>query len=414
MFTCNPDRPDMLVCSLMNAARFEHIQGLLQKTDLLGWLIYDFQGLNPLAAFVLDLPHGSHLTRRYFVWIPRQGTPVLIHNGIESGTWAHLSQDVQIEFQSCKGHLEMSQALQKCLVPEETIAMEYSPMGQIPYVSRVDAGTLEWISGLGVNVVSSAQLLQRLLLWSDLDLQEHLNAAKALVDAKDSAVSMMDHALKRGIQISEYEVQQHIQGHMDTLGLHTGHPPIVAFGKNAADPHYSPPEQGSAVLCLGMCVLIDLWAKKPGFPYADITWMAYAGQPSDAFMEAWTALTRARDGAIDFLEKNWQHGIEGWQVDRYARDILEAAGYGHAFTHRLGHNLGTDLHGPGANLDDLEIRDTRSLEPGLAFTVEPGVYLPSEGFGIRSEVDVFLGASGPRVTTPIQDAPTLLGLGDLP
>ena len=396
----------------MTFERLRALQEALSATSLAGWLIYDFQKLNPLAHTLLELPAGAHLTRRFFFWIPRTGMPTLIHNSIESGTWTALTKGLDLERIACRGHGDMTRALRNLLKPSDVVAMEYSPLGAVPYVSRVDAGTLEWVRSLGVEVVSSANLLQNFLAWSEADLQAHVRAVKVLLEGVNAGFKLLHERLKGGWMVDEFETQQEILRVINAGGLQTDHPPIVAFGAHAADPHYAPQSHGSATLERGQCVLIDLWGQEPDRPFADITRMGHAGEPPTEFTHAWEAVKTARDEAVRFLRQSWETFVlEGWMVDRCARDVLEGAGYGEFFSHRLGHNLGVELHGPGANLDDLETHDTRTLGKGLGFTIEPGVYSPEQGFGIRSEINVFMGESGPRVTTPNQH--NLFVLGDL-
>ena len=396
----------------MTLERLRALQDALSATTLAGWLIYDFQKLNPLAHTLLELPPSAHLTRRFFFWIPKVGLPTLIHNSIESGTWQALTEGLDLERVACRGHEEMTRALRSLLVPSDVVAMEFSPMGAVPYVSKVDAGTLEWVRSFGVEIVSSANLLQNFLEWSESDLAAHNRAVKVLLEAKDAGFKLLHERLRGGWMVDEFEAQQEILRVINEGGLITDHAPIVAFGAHAADPHYAPASQCIATLERGGCVLIDLWGQEPGHPYADITWMGYAGTPSEEFLHAWEAVKTARDEAVRFLRQSWETFVlEGWMVDRCARNALENAGYGEFFTHRLGHNLGVELHGPGANLDDLETHDTRTLGKGLGFTIEPGVYPMNRGFGIRSEINVFMGEKGPRVTTPNQH--NLFVLGDL-
>ncbi len=396
----------------MNQKRIEQIQTLLQETALEGWLVYDFQGLNRFAATLLELPAGAHLTRRYFLWIPRKGTAVLIHNSIESGTWRRLTTGLELEMRPCRGHLEMTAELEHLLKPGMKVAAEYSPNGQVPYVSMLDGGTLEWLRSFGIELVSSADLLQEFIKWSEEDLASHRRAVATLIKAKNRGFEFLHHRLQAGETVTEYQTQQEILQVILAGGLETDHPPIVAFGIHASDPHYAPQAQGSSALERGECVLIDLWGQEAGRPHGDITWMGYAGTPDLEFLHAWETVKSARDESARFLRQSFETFVlEGWMVDQCAREIIEKAGYGPYFTHRLGHNLGVQLHGPGANLDDLEVRDTRQLLPGLGFTIEPGIYHPEHGFGIRSEINVFIHENGgPRITTPNQH--NLFVLGD--
>jgi Xaa-Pro aminopeptidase len=381
--------------------------------NLDGWLLYDFRCLNPLAPKLLGLPEGAHLTRRWFCWVPREGRPALVHSVIEAGTWRALASGWDIDLLPFLDHEELDGRLRGILRAGTTVAMEYSPNGAVPYVSRVDGGTLERIRGYGVTVVSSANILQRFLRWTDAMIAGHREAVEGVVAAKDAAFRLIHDRLQAGEPVDELTVQAAISRVVEERGLITDVPAIVAFAGHAADPHFSPNSADNAVLQPGDCVMIDLWAQKPGCPYADITWMGCAGHPSEELQRVWAAVRDGRDAALDLLATQGYQGLEGWQVDRAAREVIERAGYGHAFAHRLGHDLGLiATHGDGANLDDLETHDTRRLTAGLGTSVEPGIYLPDRSIGVRSEVNIYFepSANVVTVTTPVQRELYILGL----
>ncbi|GGJ53341.1 M24 family metallopeptidase [Deinococcus roseus] len=382
----------------MTRPSFEQIQQLLTDQQLDGWLFYDFQGLNPLTLNVLNIPATAHLTRRFFVWVPSQGPVLVLHNSIEGGTWKTLSQDWQVNLQAYRGHADLQPLLESLLKPGMKVAMEYSPMGSVPYVGRVDAGTIERIRALGVEVVSSADLLQHFFKWSAEDLVSHQRASQVLMDAKDAAFEFIRARVRLDQPVDELSVQAVISEELRRGGLHFDHPPIVGFAAHAGDPHYAPNPEGNRILQKGDCILLDLWGQEEGRPYADVTWMGFYGEPDADFLRAWETVKAARDLALQHI----QAGKQGWELDFAARSLINEAGYGEAFTHRLGHSLGVQLHGPTANLDDLETRDTRTLLPHLAVTIEPGIYLPERNFGIRSEVNVVLQEGAALVTTPVQ------------
>jgi Xaa-Pro aminopeptidase len=285
--------------------------------------------------------------------------------------------------------------------------MEYSPHGEVPYVSYVDAGTVERVRAAGVEVVSSADLLQGFLIWNADDRAAHDEAVRGVIQAKDLAYALIDERLKNHQPVTELEVQALIVNHLKTCRLSFDHAPIVAFGSHSSDGHYAPNPQTDRVLEMGQCILIDLWAGFKDRPMADITWVGFAGEPTAEYVRVWETVSAARDLALKLLTT---HAIKaGWEVDRAARDLITARGYGEAFRHRLGHSLGRNMpHGQSVNLDDWETHDTRLLLPGLAVTVEPGVYLGH--LGIRSEVNVLITEDGAVVTTPIQSEPYRLGI----
>jgi Xaa-Pro aminopeptidase len=391
--------------------RFHELQSQVFKEGVDGWLIYDFRGSNALAAHLLKLPGDAHLTRRYFVWIPCQGEIVLVHSIIESGTWSNLlGDDAPVRMRAYRDHNDLNIALGEILGHSgQRIAMEYSPLGNVPYVAQVDAGTVERIRSFGVEIVSSADLLQPFLRWSAADLAAHREAAAGVAAAKDAGFALIDTRLRTGLSVDELAVQSEIARVFAERGLETDHPAIVGFGAHAGNPHYAPTAESNATLQPGQCVLIDLWAQVAGHPFADATFMGCAGTPSDELQEIWSAVRDARDAALDFLSRGYD-GIEGWQVDRVARDLLTEHGYGEAFTHRLGHSIASGpLHGDTANLDDFDTHDTRKLIEGTSTSIEPGVYLPERGIGVRTEIDVYYGPGGVEVTTEIQRDLVVLG-----
>ncbi len=389
----------------MQSTKLARVQEIVAASGLDGWLLYDFRGLNPFPAQVLGLGEGM-LTRRWFLYVPAQGQATLICHRIEAGGWEALLPDPSVNRVVFGAYQELDAALCEMLRGAGRVAMEYSPRGDVPYVSFVDAGTMERVRECGAEIVSSDDLLQHFFLWDEEDHREHLRAVDALMLAKDDAFRLIDERLRAGAPVAESEAQAVIMARLEGAGLITDHAAIVAFGSHASDGHYSVRPETDRTLEMGMCVLIDLWAAVPGRPMGDVTWVGYAGEPPAEYMRVWACVRDARDLALKLLTTG--AATEGWEVDRAARDLITERGYGVEFRHRLGHSLGREHpHGPTVNLDDLETHDTRRLLPGLAVTVEPGVY-PGP-FGIRSEVNVLITEDGAVVTTPVQAAPYILG-----
>lgn len=367
-------------------------QRALQEARIPGWLLYSFQGSNTLALEALGL-QGRMLSRRFAYLIPAQGEPVLIVHAIEKTSFPDLPGQ-WVVFSSWE---QFIRALQTHVAPLGRVAMEYHPGGGIPYLSRIDAGTLELLRGMGLEVVSSAEILLQFQSWTPSELAAHKRAAAgieaALAHALGYVRSRLDHPP------SELEVQAEICKVFEARGLVFDHPAMVAYGPNAANPHHS---VGESRLQRGQVMLIDLWCKEPGGPYADVTWMA-GWDVSDEIHRAWAVVREARDAALEHCRQAYATGRQprGFELDRVARQVIEQAGMGAYVLHRTGHHLGfSTTHGNGTHLDDLETHDTRPLIPGLAFTIEPGVY-PGP-FGIRSEINVYLHPSGPEVTTGLQ------------
>ena len=382
------------------------LQNVVRAAGLDGWLLYDFHGLNPFPAQLLQLGRGI-LTRRWFLYVPAHGSATLIHHRIEANSWQQVLQDETLDRKVFASHEQLDEVLRETLQGTQRVAMEYSPHGEVPYVSTVDAGTIERVRACGVEVVSSADLLQHFLTWSAEDRSAHDEAVRGVISAKDVAFQLIDDRLKAGQRVTELEVQNLIAQQLRAIGLEFDHEPIVAFGDHASDGHYAPGAQTNRALETGQCVLIDLWAGLPDRPMADITWVGFAGEPTTEYWRVWEAVRDARDLAVQLLTT--KSAREGWEVDRAARNLITARGYGAAFRHRLGHSLGRNApHGLSVNLDDWETHDTRQLLPGLAVTVEPGVYL---GYiGIRSEVNVLITEESAIVTTPLQQEPYRLGI----
>jgi Xaa-Pro aminopeptidase len=374
-------------------------QAALRAQGLAAWWIYDFRGNNPVAARFIAMPE-AHFSRRVVLMVPAQGTPTLLAHAIEKGAAERGPWPVR----TYADRLALRAALAEAN-PGGPVALEYAPEADLPYVSHVDAGTIELLRAVGVDVRSSAEVLQAFATWSPAQVAAHERAAEAVMAVCRGAFDEIRRRLAAGETVREHEVQRWIAARFAERGLVTGHDAIVGFGPNAGDPHYGPRAGDDRALADGEVVLIDLWAKedRPEAPYADVTWMGVRGEPSPEILRAWTAVRDGRDLAVRLIAERAAAGDPpaGWEVDRAVRDHLSAAGYGDAFVHRTGHSLGTGpIHGEAAHLDDFETRDVRRLTPGFGVTVEPGVYLPS--FGIRSELNLLLEAAGPRVTTGVQ------------
>lgn len=375
-------------------AQVDRIQrALREQPGLDGWLFYDFRHLDPIAYRVLLLDPSIHVTRRWYYWIPAVGTPVKLQHRIEP----HVLDGLPGEARLYVSWREQQAALGTLLQSATRIAMQYSPMNAIPYLSRVDAGTLELLRSWGLEVVTSADLVQQFeAVWDDAQLISHQVAASGLRAIVDETFTFIGTSLAAGHQLTEYGVQQYILSRMQARGLVTSSPPIAAVNAHSADPHYGPSAEGSAPIRRGDLVLIDLWAKQPEprAVYADITWTGFVGAVVPARQQAVFQIVRqARDAAVAFVHQRVRDGAfpYGWEVDDVCRQVVQRAGYGEYFVHRTGHSIGEEVHGNGANIDNLETQDARRLLPGTCFSIEPGIYLP-EDFGIRSELDVYVSA----------------------
>src|SRR5262245_21874616 len=380
------------VMTTVHHERVAAIQRALREDGSVdGWLFYDFRGTDPLGYRVLLLDASMHVTRRWYYWIPAIGSPRKLLHRIEP----HILDPLPGERDEYVSWEQQRTLLEHLLRGGRRIAMQYSPLNAVPYVSRVDAGTIELIRSFGVEVLSSADLIQMFeARWTDRQLESHQYAAAALRRIVDEAFDHVREAVVRENGLTEYGLQQFILSRIREAGMMTSSAPIAAVSEHSADPHYGPATTGSAKIQRDDLVLIDLWAKQSGAGsvYADITWTAYAGSTVPEKHRAVCDVVRqGRDAALEFVRARIQAGQPpfGYEVDAACRKVIQGAGYGDQFVHRTGHSIGEEVHGNGANIDSLETQDTRRLMPRTCFSIEPGVYLPGE-FGIRSELDVFL------------------------
>lgn len=379
----------------------EEVQKDLRAAKLDGWLFYDFRGRDPIALRILQLPPGMR-TRRWFYFIPAKGTPKKLVHKIETQSLATLPGDT-LYFSA---HSELTGNLKKMLGRAKKIAMQYSAKNAIPYVSMVDAGTIELVRSTGVKIVTSADLVQKYeACWSKAQLESHMAAGRSIDAIVQQAFAHAAKCVREKSPITEYDLQQWILRKFAEAGLENEEGPDVAVNKNASDPHYGPSPDKSSAIKEGDLLLLDVWGKQksPGSVYYDITWVGFLGaKVPDKFAKVFAVVRQARDRGVSMILDAVKAGkpIQGWQIDDAVRAIVEKAGYGKYFFHRTGHNIGQTVHGNGVNIDGLETRDERHLIPGTCNSIEPGIYLPE--FGIRSEVDVYIDEREARVTGAVQ------------
>ena len=383
----------------MHKFNLDTIQNNLQKLNIDGWLFYDFRGSNDLALEILNIPKTSHLTRRFFYFIPKKGNPIKIVNEIEAGHLNHLPGEkfTYSSFDSLNEHLKKITRIAK------TVSMEYSPKNNIPYISKVDAGTIEFIKFLGLEIKSSGDLISKFAaVWSHEQFEENRPVAVALTEIAKGAFNFISERLTDDQSTNEYEVQQFIMKKFRENGMVTDFPPIVGVDSNSSNPHYAPTEETHSKITRGCLVLIDLWAKqdKSDAVWSDITWTGYTEHHiPEKHAGIFDIVAEARDTAFNLVASRFKEGkeIRGFEVDDAARGVIEKAGYGKYFFHRTGHSITTELHGSGANMDNYETHDERLILPSTSFSIEPGIYL--EDFGIRSEIDVYISPDGKVMAT---------------
>jgi Xaa-Pro dipeptidase len=380
----------------------EEIQAALREEHLDGWLFFDHHQRDPLAYRILNLNATRVASRRWYYFIPADGEPKGMVHAIEAGVLDGLPGDVR-KYSSWPDQLD---GLHQLLVGSRKIAMQYSPNCAIPYVSLVDGGTLELVRGAGVEIVTSANLVQLFeARWSAEQLEMHLEAGRRVDRIRAEAFQTIASSLAAGRTITEWDVNRFIRAGFEKSGLITDHGPIVGVNANMSNPHYEPEAQGSREIQKGDAVLIDMWAKldRPLGVFYDITWTGYCGAtPPSALQNVFEVVRDARDRAVQRVQAAIPRGevLHGFEVDDAARTYIKERGFGEYFVHRTGHSIGEAVHGTGANMDNLETHDERKIIAGTCFSIEPGVYLPE--FGIRSEVNVYVSATEARVTGQAQ------------
>ena len=383
--------------------RLDEIQAALREEGLDGWLFFDHHRRDPLAYRVLQFAPGSPVTRRWFYYVPANGVPHGLVHKIEAETLA----DLPGSRATYAGWSTLVEGLRQILGNARRIAMQYSPNCAIPYVAMVDAGTIELVRGAGVEIVSSANLIQYFeARWTREQLDLHLEAGRKVDSIRRDAFARVGEKLRSAEKVTEWQMQQFILERFKAEGLVNDHGPDVAVNANASNPHYDPKQGACSEIKKGDVLLMDMWAKLdlPNGVYYDITWLGFCGsEPPSQVERVFTVVRDARDRAIKKVQTAIQgkQDLRGFEVDDAARSHIRDEGFGDYFFHRTGHSIGTEVHGSGANMDNLETHDERKVIPWTCFSVEPGIYLPE--FGVRLEVDIFVGDQEARVTGEIQN-----------
>ena len=389
-----PAAPERASALLMSADRIAEVQAALAERDLDGWLLFEFRGQNWISAALLGV---EHTTRRAWVLVPREGQPIALVHAIESSAW----RAWPFARERYAGWREMEDKLGRMLSGRRRLAMEISPGSAVPTVDNVPAGAFELVRALGVEPISSQDLVTTFhSVWSAAQLADHRHAAEVVAAVVQDALREAALAIERGDPDTEGALAHWILDRLERGGVTVDADTHVAVGAGAADPHYAPAGEGERIAA-GQVLLVDVWGRTSKTSvFADQTWMGFLGpSPPPRVAETWDAVREARDVAVSFLRRRHVDGtpVHGFEVDDAARSVIRERGFGDFFIHRTGHSIDTRLHGSGPNLDNLESRDDRVLVRGVGFSVEPGVYLPGE-FGVRSEINVHWGPNGPEVT----------------
>ena len=383
------------------------IQDALKEEGCDGWLFYNFRGSNVFATRILDLPSHIMQTRRYFYFIPSAGEPRKLVHGIEEWNLDSVpgGKTLYVSWRS------LEEGLKKLLAGAKLVAMEYSPGNAIPYVSNIDGGTLELVRGAGVEVVSSANLVQRFeACWNEEQARDNFECAKHLRAIVDETFGFIRQRIMAKGRLTEYDVQQFMLKEFEKRGIWTEADPNCSVNANSANPHYEPTKEIHSEVKKGDFVLLDLWAKKKKdhSVYADITWTGFIGETvPDEHQKIFEVVKGGRDAGIEAVKTAFEKGkeIRGFEVDDAARGSIAGKGYGEYFIHRTGHSIGEVIHGNGANIDNLETRDERRIIPNTSFSIEPGIYFPGK-FGVRSEIDIYISPKKEVIVTglPMQEA----------
>jgi Xaa-Pro aminopeptidase len=388
--------------------RLDEIQTALRSEGLDGWLFFDHHRRDPLAYRVLQFTPGSMVSRRWYYFVPATGEPRKLEHKIE----AHTLDSIPGKQSTYAEWNEMVERLREILGGARKIAMQYSPMCAVPYVAMVDAGTLELVRSVGAEPVTSANLIQYFeARWTKAQLESHLEAGRRIDRIRREAFERIGAKQRAGERVTEWDIKQFILDRYKEDGIFIDHGPDVAVNGNASNPHYDPTKDACSEIRRGDMVLIDMWGKldQPGSVYYDITWVAFCGdRPPEAMQKVFDVVRGARDAGIERVRSAVAAGQElrGFEVDDATRAQIRAAGYGEYFFHRTGHSIGEEIHGTGANMDNLETYDERKVIPWTGFSIEPGIYLPE--FGVRSEIDMFVDENSARVTGEMQEKIVLI------
>ena len=389
------------------AERIRDIQKELRKEKLDGWLFYDFRGSDPLMPriFLTERASGS---RRWYYYVPANGEPTKVVHAIEPYQLDRLPGKKLIyrEWQLIGDNLKKAFYNGKQPTKKLRVAMQYSPNNDIPYISRVDAGTVEMVRSLGVDVVTSADLVQLFeAVWSPEQLVMHKEGAEKMQKIMLDVFAEIKRRINADIPTTEVDIQNYMMDQYEKVGMRRS-PMIVAVNANAASPHYFPTKNRNSPIKRGDLVLIDAVSRvnKPKAPAVDLTWMGYVGETvPEEYTKIWDIVYDAQQSAFNFIKESLKNGktITGAEVDDVARGVVRKAGYADEFLHRTGHSIGEDGHGNGVSIDNLESRDSRKIIPGVAFSLEPGIYFEGR-FGVRSEIDVYIDGNTPVITAPHQ------------
>ncbi len=383
--------------------QIDEIREQLRAEGLDGWLFYDHHHRDPIAYRVLGLPADLHASRRWYYLIPAEGEPRKLVHRIEARALDSLPGD-KLVYSSWQ---EQQERLGELLKGTKKVAMQYSPDCMNPYVSLVDGGTVDRVRSLGVEVATSASLVSYFeARWSETQRESHYEAGRRIDVIRRESFEEVARRIRSDGETEEHVIAEFVQQRFRENGLHAEDGPIVAVNAHAGDPHYAPTAESSWPIKPGDLVLIDMWGKLadvPGSVYYDVTWTGHCSEtPPDEVVNVFSIVMAARDAALEKARTAIESGtpLAGYEIDDACRNVIVEAGFGDDFVHRTGHSIGEEVHGNGANADNLEVRDERPVIPRTCFSIEPGIYLPE--FGCRSEIDCYVSETTAEATGEVQ------------
>lgn len=379
------------------------IQSLLKDFGLDGWLFTDFHGHDFISREFLQLTNRT-CTRRLFFYIPAQGQPQKILSAIEPLLLDHLPGQKHLY----KGMVQQREVLSSILLPGKKVACQYSPNGNVPVVSSMDAGLLEYIRQFGIVPVSSADLLQHFgAVLTPHQIETHRQAGVIIHRILSNTFSWIRQSLDQGQRIDEWMLLKHMEALISQENIFMDSPPFFGIDEHACDPGYEPTPQTAKEIREGSRLIIDIAGRLPqeDAVFYDISWCMNVGPHVDPeYKRLFSIVNDVRSKILDYIRTQLEAGVlpRGCDVDALTQSLLKDQGLSRAIMHRTGHNIGHECHGIGANLDDYETHDDRSLLPGTMFSVEPGVY--TDSYGVRLEYDVHITPDRQlKIYGPIQD-----------
>lgn len=232
----------------------------------------------------------------------------------------------------------------------------------------------------GSAFVNGSAILDKIRMCKD---EEERNLMREASRLNDLAVEKMIKLVPE--KYSEKKMAQLLLETYEDLGAEGySFDPIIGYGANAADPHH---ENDGSIVKEGDCVVIDIGCRKNSY-CSDLTRTVFYKSVSEKSKEVYNTVLTANKKAIDMVKP----GVRFCDIDAAARDFITSKGYGKFFTHRTGHSIGIEVHDFG----DVSSANTLPVQPGMIFSIEPGIYLPGE-VGVRIEDLVLVTEDGCEV-----------------